>query len=172
MVKVLGLDPSLTAFGICELSVRRTAFELTTEVFKSKFKDVPRLLDIRYKLEAVLAEVEPNLVVLEGYAFARPNQAHQIGELGGMVRTVLHLACSNPMIVAPTKLKKFVTGKGNAKKDVMLMHTLKRFGVEFDNSDECDAFGLAMFGAVKVGWYLPDPPLPKANMDALDKENT
>jgi len=173
-VKVLGLDPSLTSFGLCEVDVmddNATQWTMTSHVFKSKYKGVSRLVDIRYHLDQVIAEVEPDLVVLEGYAFARPNQAHQIGELGGMIRLLLDGHKLEPLIVPPTKLKKFVTGKGNAKKDLMLMYTSKRFGVEFDNSDESDAFGLAMFGAMQQGWC--DVPLPQANLDALElKENS
>ena len=46
-------------------------------------------------------------------------------------------------IVTPGELKKFITGKGQAKKDLILLNVFKRWGVEFDNSDLADAYGLS-----------------------------
>jgi len=50
------------------------------------------------------------------------------------------------IIVAPTSLKKFITGNGAAKNDVMLMETFKRYGVTILDDNECDAYGLAQVG--------------------------
>ena len=48
--------------------------------------------------------------------------------------------------VPPSTLKKFVTGKGNAKKDQMMLAIYKRWGTEFDNNDAADAYALAQYG--------------------------
>ena len=47
--------------------------------------------------------------------------------------------------IAPTTIKKFVTGNGQCKKNLMLLQVYKKFGIEFDSDDECDAFSLAKF---------------------------
>ena len=46
-------------------------------------------------------------------------------------------------IIAPGTLKKFVTGKGTAKKELMLLKTYKKWKVEFEDNNLCDAYGLA-----------------------------
>ena len=46
-------------------------------------------------------------------------------------------------IISPTTLKKFVTGKGNSGKDIMLLEVYKRWNVSFSNNNLADAYGLA-----------------------------
>jgi crossover junction endodeoxyribonuclease RuvC len=41
-------------------------------------------------------------------------------------------------------LKKFVTGVGNAKKNEMLLKTYQAWGIEFNDDNAADAYGLAM----------------------------
>ncbi len=48
-------------------------------------------------------------------------------------------------VVAPGTLKKFVTGDGRAKKDLMLLKVYKKWGVEFDDDNLADAYSLARF---------------------------
>ncbi len=48
-------------------------------------------------------------------------------------------------IVAPPTLKKFVTGSGRAKKEQMLLKIYKKWGREFDSTDEAEAFAVAMW---------------------------
>jgi len=54
-------------------------------------------------------------------------------------------------VVAPTMLKKFVTGKGNTKKDLMLLETYKRYNVYFEDDNICDAYGLSLIAATLCG---------------------
>jgi len=43
----------------------------------------------------------------------------------------------------PTQIKKFITGRGNAKKDVIIREVYKRWGFETDDHNIADAYGLA-----------------------------
>lgn len=83
-----------------------------------------------------------DLVVIEGYAFARPNQAHQIGELGGVIRLALADAGLRWVEVAPSSLKKFATGKGNAKKEDVLGAAIRKLRYDRNSFDEADALFL------------------------------
>ena len=47
------------------------------------------------------------------------------------------------ILQSPSSIKKFATTKGNANKNVMLKETYKKWGVDFDNDNLCDAYGLA-----------------------------
>jgi crossover junction endodeoxyribonuclease RuvC len=66
-----------------------------------------------------------------------------MGALHFITRVYLYRTNVNYKVIAPGTLKKFVTGKGNSKKDLMLLKTYKRWGVEFDDHNICDAYGLA-----------------------------
>ena len=70
------------------------------------------------------------------------------------------------MEVAPTSLKKFVTGKGNAKKDLMLLSVYKRWGFDTTNDNKADAYGLAQFGRALLGF---DTGVPQVNLTAVEK---
>ena len=88
---------------------------------------------------------------MEGIAFAKKSTfAHQLGALHFYIRILFYRNNDNYTIVPPTELKKFVTGKGNCKKDLMLMKTYKRWGVEFDDDNLCDAFCLAQYATSKI----------------------
>ena len=137
MTRVLGLDLSLTATGFAYN-------DEVVGVIRSKAKGERRLAEIR---EAVLDFAhEADVVVLEGYAFARPNQAHQLGELGGVVRVALYDRRIPFAEVPPAVLKKFATGKGNATKDQVLAAAIRRFGFEGDDNNAADAWLLRWMG--------------------------
>lgn len=148
MAVVMGIDPSLASTGLVVLANGNLILHETLEV---KEKGIARLLTLQNILEERLIAYNPDLVVVEGYAFARSNQAHQMGELGGMIRILLTQKRYSWIEVAPTQAKKFATGKGNAPKDIILRDVYKRWGVEFDSSDEADAFILAKIGQAVLG---------------------
>lgn len=65
-------------------------------------------------------------------------------------RSLHNLAGVSCYTVAPTTIKKWITGKGNGKKEVMGLHIYKKFRLEpgehFKNNDEMDGFAIADFG--------------------------
>lgn len=95
------------------------------------------------------------MIVLEGYAYARTSQAHQIGELGVVLRVMFHELGLQVLEVAPAAVKKFATGKGTAKKEDMAVAIYKRWKKEFGTNDEADAYILAKIGeAYHLGLYV------------------
>ena len=48
-----------------------------------------------------------------------------------------------PLKVPPMTLKKYAAGKGNAKKQEMLLQIYKRWGVEFNDDNAADSYALA-----------------------------
>jgi crossover junction endodeoxyribonuclease RuvC len=138
-LKIVGIDASLTSTGVAVLND-----SLHTEVIKSKKTGPERLIEIRARIWEIVFGAE--LVVIEGYAFAKGNQAHQMGELGGLLRVMFHEMRLNWIEVAPGQVKKFATGKGNADKRDMAVGVYKRWGREFTTGDEMDAFVLALIG--------------------------
>ena len=160
-MNIMGLDLSLTSTGI--------SIGGRTQAIISKYKEVARLKDIRDQLSWILNESNTVGVVVEGYAFsARNSQSHKIGELGGVVRLLLHEMEIPFVDVPPTNRAKFATGRGNAAKTEVISAVSARTGLIWSGKsadDECDAWlleemGLQSLGVGKYSW-------PEANMSSL-----
>lgn len=133
MIPALAFDASLTDFGWC-------ASPTLTGRIRVKSRDTERLADIRHALEGLIYQHAPRVVAIEGYAYGASQKAHQIGELGGMVRLLLHDHGIPLVVVQPTSIKKYATGKGNAQKDDMVATAIRAFGFAGNNNNEADAY--------------------------------
>jgi Holliday junction resolvasome RuvABC endonuclease subunit len=158
VTRVLGLDLSLTATGYA-------VDEETVGVLRSKARGPRRLAEIRNFILELASDSE--IVVLEGYSYASQNQAHQVGELGGVIRLGLYSTHVPYAEVAPAAVKKFATGKGNADKDRVLAAAIRRFAFEGDDNNAADAWilramGLVHYDAVPIS-------LPAGALDAMAK---
>lgn len=151
-VVYVGIDQSYSGFAIVFYSPEHNDYTSWVRAFPADKhgKGVDRLHTIGHWLEAQLEQQEGDLrrtighVCMEGYSMGAKQGREQAGELGATVKSVLcHYNDIYPTIVAPTSLKKFVTGKGNSAKNEMLLAVYKKWGVEFHNDNEADAYGLA-----------------------------
>lgn len=88
-------------------------------------------------------------IAMEGYSMAEKYGQHASGEVGGVIKlTILsHFAARGtrafPVLVAPQQLKKFATGNGNAKKEMIPKEVLKRWKEDFDDVNVAEAYVLA-----------------------------
>lgn len=160
-MKITAFDLSLTCPGI---AVYDHAAGIQVGNLKNDRRGMDRLAYLRRQVLAVAAHSD--LVLIEGYAFARPNQAHQIGELGGVVRLALFEARLRVLEVSPASVKKLACGKGNAPKDEVLLAAVRRLGYAGTSSDEADARWV-----LEAGLHLMQLPaatkLPQQHLDAL-----
>jgi Holliday junction resolvasome RuvABC endonuclease subunit len=136
----LGIDQSYSGFAI-------TAYQNGnhyTEVYKSDKRGIDRLRDIQAHVMNWLHQFDNVTdVAMEGYAFGS-QMANMLGELGGMVKLTLLDFGIYPLIVPPTSLKKYVTGKGQGiSKSQMLLHVYKKWDVEFTDDNAADSYSLA-----------------------------
>lgn len=139
-MSVMGIDPSLASTGIVVL----TGTAPLSKAITTNTSGVARLAVLEYAV-ATFAEYHlPELTAIEGYAFgARGAAMFSLGELGGVLRLLFHRHGLRFIDVPPSQVKKFATGRGNAKKDEIMLAVYKRWGVEFKTSDEADAYVLA-----------------------------
>lgn len=145
----VGIDQSYSGFAITVLS-EDSSYETTVAKFDSAGGE--RLSEIQSHLADTLARTKECCpvqdVAMEGYAYGSI-MANKLGELGGVVKLTLHGITElgdgkNPMIVPPTSLKKYVTGRGNGvQKNQMLLQVFKKWGVEFPDDNAADSYGLA-----------------------------
>jgi crossover junction endodeoxyribonuclease RuvC len=144
----IGIDPSLTGTGLIILENEKIVNQVLIAT-NSKQPMEERLISIGEQIEYRCVEYTNSKIFIEGIAFAKKSTyAHQLGALHYYIRIRLY-PDHNVTVVPPTELKKFVTGKGNCKKDLMLMKTYKRWGIEFDDDNLCDAYCLARYAASK-----------------------
>ena len=136
----IGIDQSYSGFAIALVS--GDAYRVT--VYKGEGTGTDRLRAIKQHLITTLDGIEIADVAMEGYAYGA-QMAHMAGELGGVVKmTLLEEFGLYPLIVAPSMLKKYVTGKGTGvQKNQMLLNIYKKWGIEFTDDNAADAFALA-----------------------------
>jgi len=140
----IGLDPSYDGFGLILLdhnanileeklikSTKNTEADLRIIQLEEEFKFIPSILAL-------------HSVCIEGLSLASKGlYALQLAALHYYIRIFLLKNNINFKVIAPGTLKKFVADHGHAKKELMLLKTYKKWGVEFDNNNLCDAYGLA-----------------------------
>lgn len=147
----IGIDLSLTGTGVVVL----TNGKVVEKLIKSKptknktyTEEIERILNIKKQIISVIEEHEPELVLIEGMAFMARNTTAlvQLAGLNYLIREYLFQYNIPFAIVAPTSLKKFITGNGAAKKDVMLMEIYKKYDIAFVDDNIADGFALAKIG--------------------------
>jgi len=145
---VMGLDLSLTATGVVAVDDNWRIVERRLITSTPKEENTPRLTKIAISIMLSVGKIRPDLVTIEGPAFgiSKTTSIFQLGELAGIVKRDLFTTNFPFIIVPPSQLKKFVTGKGNAKKDLMLLAVHKKYGEDFEDDNLCDAYVLARYG--------------------------
>ena len=146
----IGIDQSLTGFALTALSMDDPA-KFHTWVYKSPYFGIERLVDIRQWLIDHLEYLEEqkfviNDIAMEGTVLAS-HAALVLGELSATVRLAIYDFFTDeqkfPLKVPPMTLKKYAAGKGNAKKQEMLLQIYKRWGIEFNDDNAADSYALA-----------------------------
>jgi len=99
-----------------------------------------------------------DLVVLEGYAYNKKFSQVLMVELGTMMRYYMRWAALPYIVVPPSRLKQFVAGKGNVKKELMVLGVFKSWNFETNSSDVADAYGLARLGQYVAGSSVAAEP--------------
>lgn len=154
MPVTIGIDQSLTGFAVVALNVDKPeCYE--GWVYKSPFSGVQRLVDIEDWLWNKFSFLEENGnkiidIAMEGTVL-QSFSALKLGELAAAVKLILWAwgnyanddSLRTPLQIPPMTLKKFAAGKGNAKKQEMLMQIYKRWGIEFNDDNAADAYALA-----------------------------
>jgi len=112
-----------------------------------KERGLSRLQLIADQVIQTMGVWEPDLIVIEGYAYAINIRSFiTLVEVGTAIRLALHSMHLPWMEVPVTVLKKWATGKGNASKDEMALAVKNKWGFESPSNDIVDAYALAQMG--------------------------
>lgn len=150
----VGIDLSLVGTGVVALIDGKIVNQSLVKSKPVGSKPIDELNRIRTIVKAIENHIafdtqfKVDIAVIEGLAFMVRNSTAlvQLSALNYMTRAMLSDHGIPFVIVAPTSLKKYVTGNGASKKDVMLIETYKRWGVSIMDDNLCDAYSLAQVG--------------------------
>lgn len=166
---VIGVDASLSGSGVCIMGFdEKTTSILTLQTVKSKptQHNYLRIERFRKIVEDIFAIVGKNVrqptafLCIEAYAMmVRGSAVTALPELGSLIRNRCYNDALPWVEYAPSSVKKFGTGKGNAKKNMMLMHVQQKHGhmlvgtgLEFQDDNQGDAFVITLMGVAYARW--------------------
>lgn len=161
----VGIDPSLTATGICVLSpegppVLKT-IHTTPQSHKTKYH---RLKSIAAQIGDAVNDMGDAFVCIEG-PFMNPKMLNSVAgliELNYAIREKLFWGGIPFRVIPPSSLKKFVANNGAAKKELILKRVLQLWAIDTDDNNQADAAGLAHFAKAmhvvrtnldRAGWH-------------------
>lgn len=139
-MRFVGVDPS-TKTGFVALDEQGNVL-IAKEITGEGKEDPERIASL---VDNVMSHLEPaDKVCIEGFSYGSRGKgvSFQYG-LGYMLRDRMYRAGIHYIDIPPSQVKKFATGKGNAKKDVMAVEIYKRWGYEHSSDNVRDAFVLA-----------------------------
>ena len=98
-------------------------------------------ITVNWILTHALSRYHGNKLGIEGYAFGAKGQVFNIGENTGILKLKLAEKVSNVIdVIAPSAIKKFATGKGNANKLLMYEAFVEETGDDLAKLFEFDPY--------------------------------
>lgn len=147
----VSLDVSTTCTGYSKFTMNSETKEFTyekTDSIKAKDKDIYRRFNTMHvAFETLELYTDCDFVVFEDYAF-NGNRVTQLAEMNGLLKYNYTMNGKPIKTIAPSSIKKWVTGFGRGSKDLVRKAISERDDfkhVKFKNNDESDsvAVGLA-----------------------------
>jgi len=122
---------------------------LQLETIKTKPKDFDNDIDRVNHIVGTVMNLIPSsaFVCIEDYyvpfSSAQIGAAVKLVSLGTIMRFALYHHKIPFVVISPSQLKKFATGKGNCQKNMVLREVFKRWGVDCVDDNQADALTLA-----------------------------
>jgi crossover junction endodeoxyribonuclease RuvC len=164
----IGIDQSLTETAI---TVLNTPNKYIIYSFKGKGKNsLEKSLDLHDKIKvffhrqfAVTEGLKPIKCFIEGGSYHSTGRLFSLGQLSGLIISIIDSHKIPFREIPPTILKKFMTGKGNANKNFVIKNIQKKYGIHFKNDNEADSYVLALMAYNFMNYKL-------LNKDRMEKE--
>ncbi len=140
-ISFIGIDRSLISTGI---AVVRQGKLIEQMEFKTKVYEEERLVAIGKKILQIynkeLAGKFYPLICMESYSYgSKFGKFFELGELGGIIKTFLHMKNYYFLEATPSMIKKYATGKGNTPKNLIPMYVMRKFNEVSVGGDAADA---------------------------------
>ena len=170
ITQLLGLDlsPNHTGWCFCEIA---SPGHLTYGVHDLEKSALGELEKMDFILEWLKPRLRPDLLVMiENFAFCAQGKAVlQLAGLQYLVRHQLFKSGTPFRLISPNQAKKFLTGRHNSGKDVILKEVLKRYRIDVDDHNVADAINFNRIGQALLGWIEPDNQAQRAVVEELLK---
>lgn len=161
-LRVVGLDLSLTSTGVSD-GTRHFAFRTSSKTVLEERLSHLQTGVVRFAMGTAYGAPRADLAVIEAPSYGSTGPGHD--ELAGlriMVRYRIYRLGIPYVMVPPSTLKKYTTGRGSSTKDQMVMamdalygHGLAAIPKAHGRYDQTDAFALAAMGYDAMGQPLP-----------------
>jgi Holliday junction resolvasome RuvABC endonuclease subunit len=150
MEYIFGLDISMSNTGLAIFDEKMNPVEIISIPTKSGMEHKDRLKTIADRLLEIRKKYPTSLIILEsGFSrYAASTQA--IYKCHGLIQ---YIFCdAEQVLLAPSSIKKLITGSGKADKHQVQEKILKKFPkLQFKNEDESDAVGACVAYFVQTG---------------------
>jgi crossover junction endodeoxyribonuclease RuvC len=160
-VRVIGIDPGLTATGYAVLDVGNGRPLIRASGCARSNSRQPleaRLRALYEEVAETIAEWRPGVTVLEGlYAdYGFPRTAIIMGHVRGAICLAAAQHGARILEVSPAEVKSALTGSGRAGKEQIQRAVSRMLRLESPpkNTHICDALALALVGATREGASL------------------
>jgi len=152
----IGIDPSFTDTAIVAIDgdgVVIHELHVTSKPNKNE-SSAARIVEYSSRLQKLFEHIFPNtgdypydisVAIEEPMGFHAGNGA-KMGQVYAAASIAIFYGLGpfeDIGVIKPTTLKKFITGKGNAKKSTIIKEVYKRWGFNTDNDNTADAYGIA-----------------------------
>lgn len=156
-MRTFGIDPSVRAlgWGVIDFLSGQPFYIASDTIYTNPAENMPlRLHKIQKKLEQLLDQYVPDYIALESVFLQSDLLAIlKISYVRGIVMSLAGARSIKVVEVAPTNVKKCLTGNGRSGKDSvreMLTHVLQlpKERQKFSSFDESDALAIAYCGSI------------------------
>lgn len=171
-MKIIGIDPSLTATGIAVVDTQDRLHILTHTITSKGHRDdswAERCARINVLARRIIDTAEgADHVVIESPSLGQQRQGGALDRAGLWWAILTGLHRVTPITAVPPATRaKYATGKGNAGKDAVLLAVAKRYPqADIEDNNQADALALAAIGARLAGEPIEDS-IPRTHRDAL-----
>jgi crossover junction endodeoxyribonuclease RuvC len=168
----IGIDPGVLNCALVAWSPTRGL----VGQWKPAVKTLPKgVLRLRYLMDNIDRELRRlggghiRQIALEHYSMLEKFGQHNSGEVGGAIKLAIlgFFGGSDrrafPVLASPQQIKKFATGNGNTKKELLTKEVLKRWDMDFNDTNLAEAYILARMAHA----YEAEPEMTAFQRDVI-----
>ena len=127
-MKTISIDPSLTGTAVCIYNNNYKFYLFHTEKNNNEFQSIDYTLRLSSLIDKIKNSMDNEVKwgAVEGLSFGSIGRMAELGGLSYFIRKMFIDSNISFIIVPPTVLKKYWTGKGNASKIDMIAESMKK----------------------------------------------
>ncbi|MBK6545194.1 MAG: crossover junction endodeoxyribonuclease RuvC [Saprospiraceae bacterium] len=148
--RILGIDPgtNILGFGILEIKDNKPIVLDLNVIHLKEFDDhQSKLKEIFLRVQDIIETYQPHSLSIESPFFGKNAQSmHKLGRAQGVAIAAAMVMGVDIFEFSPKKIKKSITGNGNATKEqvALMLGQILKFNIDIKYFDATDALGAAL----------------------------